>query len=445
VPTRWIAIFALVGVAGTVWESGSLRRSWLPLTWPGFEASLREDAVLLALAATVLGAACGLAGSPGSVLAPPIAGRAPLARAIRTMAVCWAASLGGFALGFAPLATRTAGEATAGSPDPLAVIGSVAAVGLWAPLGYLVTSLAPSRWAVLGAVAVAGLVLVVPAQASIHPVGRPGPSFLAAAPRWGSDSPAVGWELTDGVSIARVALFVLAAAAMTAAAAGWAAGRQRSRPASGLPGLTWLMLPALAASAVTAIQPELVRREAAPPVECSPVAGTGAVLCVHEALSQTRPVITRTVAAVAQLAAGPGASVLMLGEGAVPPGSGSEFPGFSDVWSLDPATWTGVSDFEFTLAGILARNYIGVESQACLTRIGPGGLLAPENERQWAVADEVVRRVSDGAGGGAGDGAGGGGFGSPTLEAMANPELAAWIAEHRRALEECSLRAEDLE
>ncbi|PST45739.1 hypothetical protein CPA40_09610 [Bifidobacterium callitrichos] len=112
--------------------------AWPPPTWVGWQTHFRDGQIGAAAAGSFMGAVIAKSFDVRSVIAPPCASR-PKAEAVIQL-IGWPCLANAFAycLGMAPLTVITAMHASYGTPDLLAVSGTLVNVAAWPAFGAMV-------------------------------------------------------------------------------------------------------------------------------------------------------------------------------------------------------------------------------------------------------------------------------------------------------------------
>ncbi len=155
-----LATIAAVAVASAVLIHGWSLITWPVADWVSVSAEFHES--LVVAGPLLAGCSAWVAGSftgRRSIVCPASATRSGVPIVVRQSVVLIGAGLLGYAVGLTPILVSTATRATVGGPDLLVLAGSVCALAVFVPVGYLVGAALPKS---LSTVAVPIVLLRVP-------------------------------------------------------------------------------------------------------------------------------------------------------------------------------------------------------------------------------------------------------------------------------------------
>lgn len=207
----------------------------------------------------------------------------------------------------APLTVITAMHASYGTPDLLAVSGTLVNVAAWPAFGAMVAMMVVHPLSALFALAASEIAIMTPIVLSNT---IPGFSALSVAPIWQLDFPFVGERANPWVAISRLTLFLVVFCCLIVVVVVRASDGHRE--GMYLRAYSWIVFPAALSVIIVAFQPNIIAIDHRLSAVC---AAEGRItVCVAESYRDTLPIHLETAHDVYD-AFGPPGPITIIGMG----------------------------------------------------------------------------------------------------------------------------------
>ncbi|KAA8817420.1 hypothetical protein EMB92_02320 [Bifidobacterium callitrichos] len=281
--------------------------AWPPPTWVGWQAHFRDGQIGAAAAGSFMGAVIAKSFDVWSVIAPPCASRPKAGAVIQLIGWPCLANAFAYCLGMAPSTVITAMHASYGTPDLLAVSGTLVNVAAWPAFGAMVAMVVVHPLSALFALAASEIAIMTPIVLSNT---IPGFSALAVAPIWQLDFPFVGERANPWVAISRLTLFLVVFCCLIVVVVVRASDGHRE--GMHLRAYSWLVFPAALSVIIVAFQPNIIAIDHRLSAVCATEGRITA--CVAESYRDTLPIHLETAHDVYD-AFGPPGPITIIGMG----------------------------------------------------------------------------------------------------------------------------------